>query len=53
MGPQVPRCRPLTHLDKRRVAQLGQPACNLGLAAARGPNHEQVLGVNLLLWSGR
>ena len=48
------RCCPRLHrlpcLDKRRIAQLGQPARDLRLAAAGGPNHEQVLGVDLLLW---
>lgn len=40
------------HLDKRRPRHLGQPARNLRLAAAGGPDHQQILGVDLLLRGG-
>ena len=42
------RPRP-THLDKGRVVDFGQAPRDLGLAAAGGPDHEHVLGVDLLL----
>ena len=32
------------NLDERRVGELGQPAGNLGLAAAGRPDHQDVLG---------
>ena len=32
------------HLDERRVHELGQPPGDLGLANARGADHEDVLG---------
>ena len=40
-------------LDERRIGQLGQTARNLGLAAARGADHQDVLGRYLVAQFGR
>ena len=36
------------HLDKRRIHQLGQPAGDFRFAHARGPDHENILGIDFL-----
>ena len=40
-------------LDERRLGQLGQPPADLGLAAAGGPDHQDVLGRHLVAQLGR
>src|SRR3546814_10762751 len=39
--------------DERCVGELGEAARNLGLAAARGPDHQDVLGAELVAQIGR
>src|SRR3546814_1706849 len=40
-------------LDERRIGELRQPPRNLGLAAAGGADHEDVLGRHLVAQIGR
>src|SRR3546814_12158333 len=40
-------------LDERRVGKLGQAARNLGLAAARGADPQDILGADLIAQVGR